>query len=156
MLTCLPMSVFQLLLLIFLLLPVAEIYVLIKVGSVIGAVPTVALVVFTAVLGASLMRSQGLATLAKVKHSLDQGELPAGTLLEGAIILLAGALLLTPGFITDTIGFVCLVPPWRQRLVRWLLARHVFVSGKHDGGDHGRRPGGGGEVIEGEYRREDD
>jgi UPF0716 protein FxsA len=152
------MSLFRWLLLVFLLVPLGEIYVLIKVGSIVGALPTVALVVFTAVLGAALMRAQGFSTLARVQASLDRGELPATELVEGALILLAGALLLTPGFITDTVGFVCLVPPWRRALARWLLARGVGRFQVHLHGRPDQSPGARdrGRVIEGEYRRNKD
>lgn len=150
------MSLFQWLLLLFLLVPISEIYVLIKVGSVIGALPTVVLVVFTAVLGAVLMRAQGFSTLARVQASLDRGELPAVALLEGAVILVAGALLLTPGFITDTLGFACLVPPLRRRVVEWLIARGVTRVHTRGGPGPGGPDAGGGRVIEGEYRRDED
>lgn len=143
---------FRILLLIFLLVPIAEIYVLISVGGVIGVGWTVFLVVFTAVLGAALVRRQGFATLQRVQASLDRGELPATELLEGLVLLAAGALLLTPGFITDAIGFACLTPPLRRALIRWALAKGVVQS------VHGRtrpnrpvdRP------LEGEYRHIDE
>jgi UPF0716 protein FxsA len=91
---------FGTLLLLFLIVPLAEIYLLIKAGGAIGALNTVALVVFTAVVGAWLLRLQGLATLRRVQLSLEQGELPETALIEGVMLLLAGALLLTPGFIS--------------------------------------------------------
>jgi len=154
------MGVFQLLLLLFVLVPLVEIYLLIQVGGVIGALPTIALVVLTAVLGAGLMRVQGLSTLARAQASLDRGEIPATELLEGVLILMAGAVLLTPGFVTDAIGFVLLVPPWRAALARHFLARrivhfrgHSRGSGPGAGGAR-RRPGGRGRVIEGEYRED--
>ena len=102
--------------LLFLLVPMLEIYLLIQVGGVIGALPTVLLVVLTAFIGAYLLRQQGFATLQKAQESLARGELPAGSLLEGAILLVTGALLLTPGFFTDAVGFICLVPVARQAI----------------------------------------
>lgn len=155
------MRVFHWLLLAFFTIPLVEIYVLLEVGGVIGALPTVALVVFTAVLGAVLIRAQGFATIARVQQSLDRGEIPAVPMLEGAFLLVAGALLLTPGFVTDTIGFLCLVPPLRRWLIERFLERQLG-SGLGGGPGHptGQRPGGpagsAGRVIEGEYRREDD
>lgn len=131
------MRPFQSLFLVFLLVPLVEIYLLIKVGSIIGALPTVFMVVFTAVLGAFLLRLQGFATLAQFQRSLAQGELPATTLIEGALLLLAGALLLTPGFFTDAVGFILLVPPLRRRFAGYLLRRGMF------GMVHGGRPPGG-------------
>ncbi|MBL4637734.1 MAG: FxsA family protein [Proteobacteria bacterium] len=113
---------FRSLLILFLLVPLIEIYFLIQVGSVIGAVWTVFLVVATAVIGAGLLRWQGLSTFQRVQHSLAHGELPAVAMLEGVALLLSGAMLLTPGFFTDTIGFILLVPTFRQAMIKHLLA----------------------------------
>ncbi len=135
--------------------PILEIYLLITVGGLIGAIPTIALVVFTAVLGALLLRVQGLSTLNRARQSMARGELPALPMLEGVVLLVCGALLLTPGFFTDTIGFLCLVPPLRQALIRAVLARGVVVTpGSHrpGSGPHHQGP----RTLEGEYRREDD
>ncbi len=93
-------SLFKILFLLFIFVPLIEIYLLIEIGAHIGAMPTIALIIFTAVLGVFLLRLQGLMTLAKVRHSMDQGELPAAALLEGLMLLIAAALLLTPGFFT--------------------------------------------------------
>jgi UPF0716 protein FxsA len=149
------MRPFQILFLLFLLIPMVEIYFLIKVGSVIGALPTVFLVVFTAVLGAGLLRIQGFSTVARLRTTLAQGGIPAMELMEGAVLLVAGALLLTPGFVTDAIGFCCLVPPLRRAVIAWALRHYVnpFNGPQGPGGrprEHGPR------TIEGEYRREDD
>ena len=141
----------RLLLVLFLVVPIAEIYVLIEVGSVVGAVATIGLVVLTAVVGAALMRAQGLATLLRARASMAKGEIPALELLEGAVILIAGALLLTPGFITDATGFACLVPSVRRRLI--LATVSLRPAGTP-------RPGGGqghdGRTLEGEYWRPED
>ena len=149
------MSAFQTLFLIFLLVPLAEIYLLIKVGGIVGALPTVILVVLTALIGAVLVRWQGISTLFRAQQSLQRGELPAIALLEGALILIAGALLLTPGFLTDALGFACLVPSWRQGLITWFLSRKGTMSAQPPHGPSVHR-GRGGNVIEGEYEREDD
>lgn len=138
----------------FLLVPLAEIYVLIQVGGLIGALPTVVLVVFTAVLGAVLIRAQGLATVARMRQSLERGELPALELLEGACLLVAGALLLTPGFVTDSVGFMLLVPGLRRALIVALAARGAGPLAP-PGPPGANTPAGPGRVIEGEYRRED-
>ena len=155
---------FRLLFVIFLIVPIVEIYVLIEVGSRVGALTTVALVVFTAVLGAALMRQQGFATLQRVQREVASGELPALTLMEGAFILVAGALLLTPGFVTDAIGFSFLVPPWRRTLTG-LLAGKILTVGRAQA-FHGtpgastanrgfsRTPGG--TVIDGEFTEKGD
>jgi UPF0716 protein FxsA len=147
------MGLFRILLLLFLLVPVLEIYLLIKVGGLIGALPTVFLVVFTAVLGALLLRAQGFATLARVREALAAGEVPALQMLEGMVLLVSGALLLTPGFFTDTLGFLCLVPAVRQRLIMSVLKRSgIVVTGRSPppGADDGPR------TIEGEYWRDDE
>ncbi len=147
---------FRILFLAFLLVPLLEIYLLIKVGGVIGAWPTVFLVVLTAVVGAFLLRLQGFSTLARMQAALARGELPAQELLEGAVLLVAGALLLTPGFFTDALGFCALVPKLRQALARWLMARLLaritpFPPDDFPGQGNGRGP----RVLDGEWRRED-
>lgn len=146
------MGVFHYLLLLFFAIPLIEIYLLIKVGGLIGALPTVMLVVFTAVLGAWLMRMQGLSTLNRVRTMLINGEVPAVEALEGVALLIGGALLLTPGFFTDTLGFLLMIPPLRRRVIVWLLKRGVLkVAG---GSTRPSSPSGSPHVIEGEYRRE--
>jgi UPF0716 protein FxsA len=112
---------FKLLFLLFLIVPVVEIYLLIEVGSRIGAASTILLIIFTAMLGAVLLRIQGITTLARVQQSLNQGKLPATDLVGGLMLLLAGALLLTPGFFTDAVGFICLIPDIRNRVANSLL-----------------------------------
>jgi UPF0716 protein FxsA len=109
--------------LIFLAVPLVEIFLLIKVGNVIGAPWTIALVVLTALVGAWLVRLQGLSALNRVRQSAARGELPALELLEGLFLLAAGALLLTPGFFTDIVGFACLTPPLRRSLIRLAVRR---------------------------------
>ncbi len=147
------MTPFQILFVVFLLVPLLEIYLLIKVGAVIGALPTVFMVVFTAVLGAWLLRIQGFATLRRVQETLAQGGIPAMEMLEGAVLLIAGALLLTPGFFTDALGFLCLIPSLRRALIRRLL-KDVLMSGMRGPGGPGG--GAGPRVIEGEFRRDDE
>ena len=143
-------------LLLFLAVPLIEIYFLIKVGGWIGALPTVALVVLTAVIGASLARYQGLVTLQRIQANLARGEAPAMEMLEGVILFIGAILLLTPGFFTDALGFACLVPPLRRALALWGL-QHVIVPPRPGGGP-GSPPGGGHETrtIEGEFQRHDD
>lgn len=154
------MSPFQILFLLFLTIPMLEIYLLIKVGGVIGAMPTVFMVVFTAVLGAWLLRIQGFSMLTRVRTTMAQGGIPAIEMLEGAVLLVSGALLLTPGFFTDAIGFLCLIPSLRRAVIRWALGRFLMPPGPR-GGPKG--PGGSSSTtthvrhtIEGEFRREDD
>jgi UPF0716 protein FxsA len=139
--------------------PLVEIYVLIQVGRVVGAGTTVALVVFTAVLGAWLLRGQGLATLARARATLDQGQLPAEELVEGLILLLAGVLLLTPGFVTDALGFAALLPPVRRTLAGALAARlriQIVQSQRRRPGPGPGGPASGNRTIEADYRVERD
>lgn len=110
------------LILLFVLLPLLDLVLLIKVGSAIGALPTIALAIGTGILGAALARRQGLGTLVKINNELAAGRMPTTELAEGLLILLAAAVLICPGFITDGLGLVLLVPPARRLLVR-LLAR---------------------------------
>ncbi len=131
--------------------PLVELYVLIEVGGEIGALPTIGLSIFTAVLGAWLVRLQGLSVLFRVRQTLARGETPAVEMLEGALLMMAGVLLLFPGFITDALGFLVLVSPLRRALVRAVLRRAV-AFGPPPGAGGGRTPDV--RVIEGEYRRE--
>ena len=144
------MSPFAILFLLFLTIPLVEVYLLIKVGGWIGALPTIGLVVFTAVLGAALLRIQGLETLQRFQMTLASGQIPAMEMLEGVVLAVSGALLLTPGFLTDTLGFLGLVPPVRRWLVRRVLERFLPPGGPGPG--EGRGP----VTLEGEYRRLDD
>ena len=147
------MPIFRYLFILFLAVPLIEIYFLIKVGDVIGAWPTVLLVVLTAILGVWLLRWQGLTTLTRVQASLQRGELPAQAMLEGMLLLVAGALLLTPGFVTDGFGFLILVPPLRHRLAQWLLQRGLLQTGMPP---HPPRQSPGQRTIEGEFEKRDD
>ncbi len=149
-----PLS--RLLFLLLLLLPVVEIYLLIQVGGVIGAIPTIALVVFTAVLGTLLLRHQGLAVLNRVQAMVQRGETPTVAMLEGLVILVSGLLLLLPGFFTDVLGLLGLVPPLRQALIVAVLRRGFPrpPSGPASGPTPGRRSGPA--TLEGQYTREDD
>jgi UPF0716 protein FxsA len=122
------MKMLQILFLAVLIIPFAEIYLLIQVGGIIGAIPTIFLVVFTAALGAWLLKQQGFATLQRFQESLAQGVIPAYEMIEGPIILVGGALLLTPGFITDLIGFACLIPQLRRKIAQYVLENHLIQA----------------------------
>lgn len=115
--------------LLFITIPILEMWVLIKVGSQIGALPTIALVFLTAAIGLALLRQQGLDTLLRVNQRMAEGQLPAQEILEGVLLAIGGALLLTPGFITDAFGFACLIPPSRKWLVSALLRQGVVMAG---------------------------
>lgn len=146
------MNIIQLLFLVVLIVPFAEIYLLLQVGGIIGALPTIFLVVFTALLGAFLLKQQGLATFQRFQLSLAQGEVPAYEIIEGPIILLGGLLLLTPGFITDILGFICLVPPLRRKIAQYLIENHLIqtVSGGFQ-----RNKASNNNVLEGEFHKEE-
>jgi len=148
------MNPVAILFLLFLAVPAVEIYFLIKVGSAIGAISTIGLVVFTALLGAMLLRFQGWVTLQRARMSMAQGVLPATEMMEGVLLVLAGALLLTPGFVTDTIGFLLLIPPARRALVRGFISRSSVSFEPPRGPDEPQKRGS--HTIEGECRREDD
>ena len=120
--------VFRILLIAFLTIPIIEIYLLIQVGGIIGVGWTIFIVIGTAVLGASLLRQQGLATWTRLNQSIAQGQLPPTILIEGIFLLLSGAFLLTPGFFTDAIGFLFLMPPVRKLLAAYLLRRGMFMA----------------------------
>ncbi len=147
-----PLLIF---LLLFVGIPLTELYFLIKVGSQIGALPTIFLTVFTALLGGYMVRRQGFSTLMRVREMMNRGEMPALEVMEGAVLLVCGVLLLLPGFITDLVGFVFLIPPVR----RWLLVAGLQSGGilrPPSGGPPPRGPARRPGVIEGECKREED
>src|SRR3972149_1289557 len=118
---------FRLLLILPLLVPFLEIYVLIKAGRIMGGIPTISLLVFSAVLGALLLRFQGFSTLQRVRSTLGRGEIPAIEMFEGVVLLIAGVLFLIPGFVTDVLGFLCLIPGLRRRLIYWSIQHQVVT-----------------------------
>lgn len=144
------MKGFQLIFLFVLLVPFIEIYLLLQVGGLIGAFPTIFLVVFTAALGAWLLRKQGFVTLQRLRDNLAQGKVPAYEMIEGPIILVGAALLLTPGFLTDILGFVCLLPQLRRKLAQYVIENHlVQASSAFQWGKKTET-----NVLEGEYRKD--
>ncbi len=155
---------FPVLTIIFLIVPVVEIYLLIEVGQVIGALWTAFLVVLTAVIGVRLLKIQGISTLMRAQSKMQTGQMPAQEMFEGIGLVLAGAFLLTPGFFTDTVGFILLFPPTRVWLVSKVLIR-LMASARfpqHGGLDSfhydssTRREKPDADVIEGvNFKRED-
>lgn len=140
------------LLLVFIAVPIAEIAVFIEVGGRIGPWPTIGIVVVTAMVGTTLLRHQGLATLARVQESLARNLFPVAEVFDGLCLLVAGALLLTPGFVTDTAGLLLFVPPLRRSLGA-VLGRYLLATGRVTGWGTAGGGGGpaGGTVIDGEY-----
>lgn len=146
----------RILFLLFIIVPVIEMWLLIKVGSLIGAFPTIALVLLTAVIGVALLRRQGLSTLIRGNQKLEQGQLPAEEMVEGLILAVSGALLLTPGFVTDFVGFLGLLPYTRRAIVRKLISQGTLQTFSFTQTRFYRPPGDkGGRTIEGEYWRKD-
>ncbi|HFG1893157.1 TPA: FxsA family protein [Vibrio cholerae] len=153
---------FPILLFLFIAVPVIEIALFIQVGGVLGVWLTIALVLLTAIVGASLVRSQGLQTLLTVQQRLAQGQLPAQQILEGVMLAVAGVLLLTPGFFTDILGMLVLLPAPRAYLAKQLMSR-VVVGNIHASGAGFEQPNPfhdranpNGTTYEGEFERKDD
>ena len=117
--------------LVFTIVPLAELYILIKIGSHIGGFNTILLVFMTTVLGALLARLQGLRTLRQIQLSLSQGQIPAEELIDGVLILFGGILLVMPGVLTDLFALVLLLPFTRTYFKRWLRRRfdRMMASG---------------------------
>ena len=132
------------LLLLFTVVPLVELFLLVKLGTVIGIGATVLIVICTGVLGAWLARWQGLGVLRRLTDDLNEGRLPADALIDGLLILIAGAVLLTPGLITDALGFLLLVPQGRAVVRKTIAAR---LATRTEAGDPG--------VIDAEWYREE-
>jgi len=150
----------------FIIIPLVELYVIIAVGEHIGAFWTVLLVLLTAVIGVNLLRVQGMSTLIRAQRNMVQGRVPAMEMVEGIALAVAGVLLITPGFITDSIGFLLLIPASRQAIIRYIMAGSTVQTGFHGSSvefhsSHHQPPPSDsqqkktGRTIEGEYRRED-
>lgn len=108
--------------LLFLVLPVVELYLIVQVAQGIGTLETVGLLILIGVVGVWVVKLEGLGVLARVQSELDSGQVPTASLLDGGLILAAGVLLVVPGFLTDVVGALLLLPPTRA-LVRRLLVR---------------------------------
>ena len=148
-------------------LVVLELTVMIEVGSVIGALPTVGLLILTAILGSSLVRSEGLKTLFSAQQKMQQGEMPGREVMGGMMLALAGLLLIIPGFVTDFFGILLLQPWLRNRLADKLIGSNQFrmqMGGFQTrqqpfeaapGDDRPGQPPRGGNTIEGEFERKE-
>jgi UPF0716 protein FxsA len=146
-------------------IPSLEIYVMIEIGSEIGALATVGLILLTAAIGGLLFRVQGIGTLRRVQAHLERDEMPVGELLSGVGILLAALLLFIPGFVTDALGFLLFIPPLRFLVMAMLLGRVIRSDGMRSrmagfsGGPHASHgasasrggPSGRGPVIDGDF-----
>ena len=116
-------TVFGKLLILFILVPVAELYLFITLGDQLGLGNTLAIIFVTAILGAALTKSQGRRAMLKFQQATNEGRMPAREAMDGLMILLAGAVLITPGFLTDAVGFLLLVPPVRTVVAGYLGKR---------------------------------
>lgn len=158
---------FKILFVLFIVVPLLELYVLIEVGSEIGALPTILLTILTALVGGLLMKHQGLQVLRDAQVSMAQGQAPQQQAIEGVLIFIGGAMLLLPGLVTDALGFLLLLPPLRALLAkRWLVRANTRpggyhyvhtewvvkdpISGKISGHHSSRSSNDDGRVIEGE------
>jgi len=120
------------LILLFTIIPALEIYLLVKIGAGIGAANTVLIIIMTGVVGAYYVRLQGFAILSRLQNNLSEGRMPAGEIVDGAMLLVGGALLMTPGFITDISGFLLVFPPTRNFLKKIVVA---WIKRKIDRGE---------------------
>jgi UPF0716 protein FxsA len=112
-----------LLVFVFIVVPIAELYVLIQIGQEIGFLATIGLLILDSVLGAMLMRSQGRAAWMRFNRALAEGRVPGREVIDGALVIFGGALLLTPGFLSDFLGLILLLPPTRALVRRALVTR---------------------------------
>ncbi|MEQ8604923.1 MAG: FxsA family protein [Marivibrio sp.] len=153
------------LLLLFIAVPIAEIALFIEIGDVIGLWPTLATIVVTALVGATLVRQQGVAALNRAQAALAEDRFPVEEVVTGVCLLIAGALLLTPGFLTDAIGFSLLIPPLRQAIGGALIrqaAKSKRFTVRTEGPGAARGPGSGPRrgpdgrpIIDGEFEEVD-
>ena len=149
-------------------MPIVEMAVLIKVGALIGVGPTILGVLLTAVIGAGLLKRQGLSTLMRANQKMNAGEMPAKEVAEGFMLAVGGALLLTPGFVTDTIGFALLMPGVRGLMIGQLIKKMVVTGSQQFSQTYGSGHGAytqtrtsyktyqdqDGVIIEGEFQEE--
>lgn len=124
---------FRILFLLFIIIPIIEISVLMQVGAVLGVWPTIAIVIFTAWLGAKYVRQQGLSTLNSVQTKMAQGQMPSDEIVTGLMLLVAGVFLVTPGFVTDIFGLSLLVPTVRNAIVSSVKAQ---IKNNNDNSQH--------------------
>lgn len=130
------------LLALFIVVPLAELYVILKVGDAIGVLPTVLILAADSVLGSLLLKSQGRAVWRRFNEALSAGRMPHREVLDGVLVIFGGAFLITPGFITDVVGLLLLLPPTRaaiRRVAVRRLGRRVAVGVVGAAGGPGRR-----------------
>jgi UPF0716 protein FxsA len=119
----------------FILVPLAELYVILKVGDAIGVLPTIALLAIDSVLGSLLLRAQGRSVWRRFNETMASGRVPHRELIDGVLVVFGGAFLITPGFLTDIVGLLLLLPPTRsviRRLVTRRLGRRIVTRDRYD------------------------
>jgi UPF0716 protein FxsA len=166
---------FRLLFVLFIIIPIIEIFVLMQVGAVLGVWPTIAMVIFTAWLGAKYVRQQGISTLNSVQTKMAQGQMPSDEIVTALMLLVAGVLLVTPGFVTDFLGLSLLIPAVRHTIAGSVMS-HISSNNKSHQGfqfhSHGQnqddfskqpespfqeniQPPHKGQTLDGEFERKD-
>ena len=150
--------------LLFLVFPLLELFVLIRVGSSIGALTPLLLVLASGVVGVLCIRLAGLTTALNVRQRMAQGEAPNGEMLNGLLLVIAGGLLFLPGFISDVLGALCLLPITRQLLIKRITrhmsqgsaqSQHFYAQSTTYTEQRGRQPSRPAQIIEGEFERKD-
>lgn len=136
------MNIFRSIFIAIIVISFLELYVLLAVGSVLGAITTILLIILSAALGSYLLKKQGFETYQRFQAAIQRNEVPAIELMEGFVILLGGALLLTPGFITDIAGLCCLLPSLRVHIINFILERFAIPNPNNSN------------VLEGEFRKD--
>ena len=141
---------FRILALLFLIVPIVEIYIIIQVGAAVGGWNAIALMILVSIVGAWMVRREGLSLIGRIQSQLNAGSLPTKELVDGLLVVMAGALMLTPGFLTDAFGLFCLFPPTRM-IIRTVLigrfANKVEVAGAGFGSFGPGGPGGAANVV---------
>lgn len=151
----------------FVILPIVEIALFIQIGGVIGVLPTIALVILSAVAGAAVMRRQGRVAATDIQSAMQEFRDPAKPMAHGALVMIAGLLMIVPGFFTSAVGLLLLIPFVRDQVLRWMGKRarmagvkyrnvHAEVDFGEVGPGYGRRTGPQSGVIDGEYSVQDD
>lgn len=146
------MKTLQFILLILLIIPFVELYLLLEVGSFLGVFPTIFMIIFTGVLGVWMFRQQGFSTLKRFQECVNRGEIPAYEMIEGPILMIGGALLVAPGFFTDILGFACLIPPLRKAIAKYVIEHYLVTTqaGSPFSQSNQQRV-----TLEGEFKKED-
>lgn len=143
---------FRILALLFLVVPILEIYIIIQVGELVGGWNAIALIILVSIVGAWMVRREGLSLIGRIQRQLGEGKLPTKELVDALLVAMAGALMLTPGFLTDALGLFCLFPPTRAIIRTVLIARFAGKVQVAGSGFVGFGPGGPGGAADVGFR----